>query len=247
MPFSIGDLVVPVRPGLGWWRTDITECSAEDIVAIPKETAVHRAALAFVNPPTAYRMLRDFVFLQPDDWIIQNGANSAVGRAVIELCREWRINSINIVRDRKNFEELAKELSELGATVVLKAEELAMHSRYHSRCRLGLNCVGGSTVADMAPFLANSSPIVTYGGMSMKPALMPTAQSIFRDIRLVGFWVSRWYESAPYEAKREMILECLRLVKSSTPIKEYPLEQWENALKEAKEPHRSAKILFSMA
>lgn len=31
-----------------------------------------------VNPATAYNMLSDFVNLKEGDWVIQNGANSAV-------------------------------------------------------------------------------------------------------------------------------------------------------------------------
>lgn len=31
-----------------------------------------------VNPPTAWNMLRDYVDLQEGDWVLQNGANSAV-------------------------------------------------------------------------------------------------------------------------------------------------------------------------
>lgn len=33
------------------------------------------------------RMLEEFVDLEPDDVVIQNGANSAVGRAVIQFAR----------------------------------------------------------------------------------------------------------------------------------------------------------------
>lgn len=33
-----------------------------------------------VNPPTAYNVLRDFVDLEEGDWVVQNGANSAVRR-----------------------------------------------------------------------------------------------------------------------------------------------------------------------
>lgn len=39
-----------------------------------------------VNPPTAYRMLADFVDLKPGDLVVQNGASSNVGRAVIQVC-----------------------------------------------------------------------------------------------------------------------------------------------------------------
>jgi len=32
-------------------------------------------------------MLEEYVALQPGDTVVQNGANSAVGRNVIQLCR----------------------------------------------------------------------------------------------------------------------------------------------------------------
>jgi NADPH:quinone reductase-like Zn-dependent oxidoreductase len=42
---------------------------------------------------TAYRMLRDFCewdwMRAGEEWVIQNGANSGVGRAAIQLGREW--------------------------------------------------------------------------------------------------------------------------------------------------------------
>ena len=54
-------------------------------------------------------MLSDFVPLNPVEgapkhakkqWIIQNGANSAVGVAVIQLAKAWGVGTINLVRDR---------------------------------------------------------------------------------------------------------------------------------------------------
>ena len=58
------------------------------------------AATMAINPPTAYRMLKDFGSLQAGDVIMQNGANSAVGQAVIQLCRAFGLVSVNFVRDR---------------------------------------------------------------------------------------------------------------------------------------------------
>jgi trans-2-enoyl-CoA reductase len=57
-------------------------------------------------------MLSDFVPLNPEDpnaltkhgnkkqWVIQNGANSAVGVAVIQLAKAWGVGTINLVRSR---------------------------------------------------------------------------------------------------------------------------------------------------
>lgn len=59
-----------------------------------------------VNPCTAYRMLKDFVKLESGDCVIQNGGNSAVGQFVIQLCRIWKLESVNIVRDRPDIDKL---------------------------------------------------------------------------------------------------------------------------------------------
>jgi len=39
--------------------------------------------LVQVNPATAYNMLSEFVDLKEGDWVIQNGANSAVGLTLL--------------------------------------------------------------------------------------------------------------------------------------------------------------------
>ena len=74
----------------------------KDLIVIPNRQGItpEQAATIKVNPSTAHRMLRDFVDLQHGDYVIQNGANSGVGRAVIQLCREWGYRTVNVIRDR---------------------------------------------------------------------------------------------------------------------------------------------------
>lgn len=52
---------------------------------IPCDADLVTAATIAVNPGTAYRMLKDFVHVGSGDTVIQNGANSAVGQAVIQV------------------------------------------------------------------------------------------------------------------------------------------------------------------
>ena len=53
----------------------------------PSDIPAEYAATIGVNPCTAFRLLRDFVTLREGDSIIQNGANSQVGRVVGEAHR----------------------------------------------------------------------------------------------------------------------------------------------------------------
>jgi trans-2-enoyl-CoA reductase len=48
-------------------------------------------------------MLKDFIDLKPGDWVIQNGANSAVGQAVIQIAAARGLKTINLIRDRHVF------------------------------------------------------------------------------------------------------------------------------------------------
>ena len=68
-----------------------------------------------VNPITAWRMLHDFVSLQPGDWLIQNAANSGAGQCVIQVARELGYKTVNVVRRA----ELVDELRSLGGDVVV--------------------------------------------------------------------------------------------------------------------------------
>ena len=45
------------------------------------------AATMMINPASALRMLEDYVALREGDWVVQNGANSAVGLALIQIAR----------------------------------------------------------------------------------------------------------------------------------------------------------------
>jgi len=190
-----------------------------------------------VNPCTAYRMLRDYVPLDAGrgDWFVQNGANSGVGRAAVQLGSLWGFKSINVVRDRPGVEELKEELKGLGATVVVTSEELLARGfgervkgwtdGGREKVRLGLNCVGGKSAAAMAKVLAPEGHLVTYGAMSKQPVELPSGLLIFKNIVLDGFWVSRWSDANP-EEKRRTVEEILQLMREGkfkdVPVQEVP-------------------------
>ena len=207
-----------------------------------------------VNPCSAYRMLRDYATppLREGDWFIQNGANSGVGRAAIQLGRLWGYRSINIVRARQDegaTQALKDELIALGADHVVTEEEfLAREFRDKlaewtrgaggSGVRLGLNCVGGKSAQTIAKSLSTSGTMVTYGSMARQPVALPTGLLIFKDLRFVGFWLSRWADGDT-AAKARTVNEILDLTRQGkfkdTPVVEVPWnwETEEALLKEA--------------
>ena len=51
-----------------------------------------------INPATALLLLEDHVALKPGDWVIQDVANSAVGRHLIVLAKAKGVRTVNVVR-----------------------------------------------------------------------------------------------------------------------------------------------------
>ncbi|KAK2061530.1 NAD(P)-binding protein [Colletotrichum caudatum] len=222
-----GDWVIPSGAGsFGTWRTHAV-ADAADVVKVPREGLTPtQVATVSVNPCTAYRILRTYGpadaradaapgamrALEPGSgaWFVQNGANSGVGRAAIQLGRLWGLRSINVVRERATEAETARlrdELSGLGADVVVTEKEFLAREwrdRLAELTRggrepvgLGLNCVGGRSATAVARSLAEGGTMVSYGGMARQPVMLPTGLLIFKDLRFVGFWLSRWNRRDP--------------------------------------------------
>lgn len=238
-----GDWCIPAATGFGTWRTHALVENADRALLKVDRTGLSptQVATVSVNPCSAYRMLRDYVDLidlsvkafQRDSsagggaWFIQNGANSGVGRAAIQLGRLWGLRSINVIREREGdpdaTDRLRQELLDLGATVVVTEAEF-MDRSFTARLKeeftrmgkdpvmLGLNCVGGKSATAMAKCLNDSGTLVTYGAMSKQPVMLPTGLLIFKDLRFKGFWLSRW-ANGDRQGKKQTVDEILGLVR----------------------------------
>ncbi len=209
---NVGDWVFPGGNMSGTWTTHYTDCE-NNLVKVRKDISVFSAATLRINPGTAYRMLKDFVTLQKGDVVIQNGANSAVGQAVIEIAKTFGVVTVNIVRDRPNITELKEELTNLGADIVWTEEELRKTTDFRekklAKAKLALNCVGGKSSTEILQTLAPGGCHVTYGGMSMKPVTVPTSSLIFKDVSVRGFWFSRWVNENRENVERDTMYQHL--------------------------------------
>ncbi|XP_046812913.1 enoyl-[acyl-carrier-protein] reductase, mitochondrial-like isoform X1 [Vespa crabro] len=202
----IGDRVIPNASNLGTWRTHAIYKS-EDLLKIPKEVGIVEASMMNVNPCTAYRMLKDFVCLKPGDTVIQNGANSAVGQLIIQLCKIWNYRTVNVIRDRPNLQELKNLLMCMGADEVLTENEIRTTQIFKNKKlpqpKLALNCVCGQSATEIMRHLAHGGTMVTYGGMSREPVTVPASIFIFKNISLQGFWMTAWTKANMESKKRQ--------------------------------------------
>jgi len=254
-----GDWVVPSQPGFGTWRSHAL--GVEDFFLRIDKGGMDAAAVSqiTVNPPTAYRMLKDFVTLKPGQTVLQNGANSGVGQNVIQLAKNWGLKTINVIRSREGnqHEAVAAMLKELGADFVVTEEQLRDYDvmgdilKQVPKPQLALNCVGGKNATDCMRHLDNGGVMVTYGGMSKLPVAIPTGALIFKDQKFYGYWMTRWTQSRPASDPERMkmmseICDLLRSGKLKAPRNlPHELKDFKQALSLSMSPgHVDGKVVI---
>jgi trans-2-enoyl-CoA reductase len=235
---------------IGTWR-DAVAVKADELVVVPQGIEPVHAAMLKINPMTGWRLLHDYVDLARGDWLIQNAANSAAGRAVIQIARELGYKTVNVVRRS----ELIGELRAEGGDVVLVDSENLRHEVEDviagPPIRLGLNAVGGESALRLANCLAPGSTLVTYGAMSLQPLKIPNGLLIFKDLRFRGIWINKWYDNATPAQRMEAFQHLFKMAKRGhlqTKVeKAYPLSEAKTAVAHAARGQRSGKIIFEFA
>lgn len=252
---AVGAAVAHVKPGdlvINLQRENWTQrrkVKGDDAIPLPAGIDLAQAAMVRINPPTALLMLSDFVDLGPGDWVIQNVANSAVGRLLIVLARQKGLRTVNVVRRP----ELAAELEALGADVVLAdgidLAERVVRATGGARLMLGIEAVGGAATGRLVDCIATEGTVVHYGSMSGEDPTVARSNFIYRGIKLTGFMLGRGLAKRSAEQIRALYADLAAQVMAgrlSAPVDTvYPIEEIRDALRHADKGGRNGKILVS--
>jgi NADPH:quinone reductase-like Zn-dependent oxidoreductase len=241
-----GDLVINLQRE-NWAQQ--RRVHGDDVVRVPAGADLLQGAMLRINPPTALLLLSDVVDLKPGDWIIQNVANSAVGRLVITLARARGIRTVNVVRRDSLFAELER----LGADVcAVDGSELATAVAARTggaSIRLGLDAVSGRATARLSACVGEGGVVCNYGAMSGEDPVMARSTLIAGGQTLVGFILGRALATRSIEQIRSIYADLGAQVAKGTlaaPIeKVYPIEEIKAALVHAQRGERTGKILVA--
>src|SRR5437899_8836869 len=243
---AVGALVI-LPHNSGTWR-DAVAVKADELVVVPAGIKPVHAAMLKINPMTAWRLLHDYVELAHGDWLIQNAANSAAGRAVIQIAHELGYKTVNVVRRSELISELR---AEGGDAVIVDGENLrheVKDATSNAPIHLGLNAVGGESALRLANCLAPGSTLVTFGAMSLQPLKIPNGLLIFKDLRFRGIWINKWYDNATMQERMDAFRALFEMAKRSllkTKVERaYPLIEAKAAVTHAAQGKRSGKIIF---
>jgi NADPH:quinone reductase-like Zn-dependent oxidoreductase len=243
-----GDLVINMQRENWAQHRRIAE---KDAIPIPPGLDLAQAAMLRINPATAQLLLEDHVALAPGDWVIQNVANSAVGRHLIVLARARGLRTIAVVRR----DDVAPELHALGADVVLadgpdlaeRARGAVAQSGSPAPIRLGIDAVSGGATRRIADCVADGGVVVSYGSMSGEDPVMSRAAMSFRAVSLTSFNLGRGLAKRTPEGVRALYADLAAKLRDgvlNAPIDScYPIEEIKAALARAQQGGRSGKVV----
>jgi len=240
---KIGDRVL-APSGSFTWREQII-ASAGDLSALPPDADPAQLAMLAINPPTAALLLSEFVYLQPGEWVVQNAANSGVGRWVIAFAKTRGLKTVNIVRRP----DLVAELEAIGGDVVVvdspDVSERIKAAVGQAELRLALDGVSGPATGVLAATLSRHGTLVSFAAMSESQMSINPLDFIFKPLTMRGFWLGH-PEIAPKIAPA--VVQAAKMIASGQvhiPVAAtYPLSAIKEAVAHAK---RGGKILLDIA
>jgi len=244
---AVDDLVIPTK-ALGVWST-IVVAAADQWFKLPSDIDPIQASMLRVNPVTAWQMLHSFRNLKKGDFIIQNAANSGVGRSVIQIAQNLGLRTINFVRRM----DLKEELISLGADYVFSDDDAGSQAALKvvegTPIQLALNAVGGDSALRQMELLAQNGAQITYGAMSRRSLKVPNKYLIFKNLELRGYWLTLWMDHAPLHELQGVLQPLAKMMCDGDlklPVaKVFEMQDFCNALCAVKQDSRDGKILLN--
>jgi NADPH:quinone reductase-like Zn-dependent oxidoreductase len=238
---KVGDRVLIPLYAFSWRERLVVP--AAGLFSLPDADPKQLAMLG-INPPTASLLLDEASDLKPGDWVVQNAANSGVGRSVISIAKARGLKTINVVRRP----ELIPELEAIGGDLVVVDEDDAIDKIRATvgkdRVQLAIDGVSGKSSALIASALTADGAFVVYAYMGGGLVTINPFELIVKRVVAKGFFMNHSdiepkIPAALREAVPLVAVGAIRVPIAAT----YPLSSLREAVLHAE---RGGKVLLDL-
>lgn len=243
---AVGDRVV-ILANNNW--SERKNIPAALVHKVSKDADPLQLSMLKVNPASAHLMLTTFESLNPGDWVIQTAPLGSAGQCVIQLAKLLEINTLNVVRTQ----DAVAEVKRIGGNVaLLDGPELPEQVKLaigHSQVRLAFDAVAGPGTDRLAQCLAENGSVINYGMLSNEPCQLAPDQTVFRNINLRGFWLSKVLNRLSHIERTELYDKLSENVATGSLKMSidscFSMSQIDEALRRAEQNGRKGKVIVT--
>nr|WP_230640131.1 zinc-dependent alcohol dehydrogenase family protein [Shinella sumterensis] len=235
---SIGQRVLPIGAS-GLWQQRLVR-PAVWCFAVPDDLSDDQAAMAYVNPLTAFRLIdavQAHFSTAGNRRVGVTAAASAIGRMLLVLLAEAGFHPVALVRSAATAERLAETFA--GEIALAAAPDLDAV----------LDAVGGEAGNGLFRQIRAGGAFIQYGALSgaqLNPALVAERREA---VAFFFLWLRNWVHAAP---RADIVTAFARSfagiragVLGSAIDGVYPLSQLASALDRQDDPARTGKLLLA--
>jgi len=242
---------VTVFPNPGSWAQRIN-VPAELAVTVPDSVSDDIAAQMVCNPLTAlllYRAAQQHFSVGFDGFVINNAANSSVGRLFTAGAQHHQIATISVVRSAARAQELAERYPNVPV-ISTDNPDWVEQVRTVADGRpipVALDPVGGTIAADLMSLLSAGGTLITYGQIAQENIPLHASKLLGGEIGLRGLTIGRWLTGTAHE-RRASDIASARALATSQPAEfdiagAYSLDQITDAVRHVNRPGKIGTVI----
>ena len=194
-----------VFPNPGSWAQRIN-VAAELAVPVPASVSDDVAAQMVCNPLTAlllYRAAQQHFSVGFGGLILNNAANSSVGRLFTASADHHQIATISVVRSTDRARELAVRYPSVP---VVSTDDPDWVERVRSIADgrpipVALDPVGGAIAGDLISLLSPGGTLIAYGALASEDIPLHAAALVRNEIGIRGLTIGRWLSGVAPERR----------------------------------------------
>jgi NADPH:quinone reductase-like Zn-dependent oxidoreductase len=242
---------VTVFPNPGSWAQRIN-VSADLAAPVPNSVSDDVAAQMVCNPLTAlllYRAAQQHFSVGFDGIIINNAANSSVGRLFTAGAERNQIAAIGVVRSADRAHELAARYPNVPV-VSTDSPDWVQQIRAIAGARpipVALDPVGGTMAGDLMSLLSSGGTLITYGAMAQENIPLHASALVGREIGVRGLTIGRWLSGVAPERRASDIASVTAIATAQSAEFDvagtYTLDQITDAVQHVNRPGKIGTVI----
>lgn len=249
--FVVGKRVVVINNKGGNWA-EYAVVPWKQARPVPADITDEQAATFFVNPVTAIAMVRHVLAVPRGEWLLLSAAGSTLGKMIVRLGRRDGFKTLCVVRRS----EAKQELIDLGADAVVSSSEGPIAEQVRRITgddgpRYALDPVGGEAGTEVFRSLSRGGRLLVYGSLTDQPIAVDPRSLITSRTSVEGFWLGYWMSERSIPGALRVFREVATLIRegvlSADVGRSFPLDQVQEAVREAAAVGRDGKILLKIS